>query len=68
MAALAPPKLTDLHSKLNQYLSTNVAYVADPIAWWHEHHALYPQLSWMVLDFLTIPGMYFIVHFLMFCH
>ena len=68
MAALAPPKPTNLHSELDQYLSTDVVYLADPIAWWHKHHALYPQLSQMVLDFLTILGMYFIVHFLMFHH
>ena len=68
MATLAPPKLTDLCSELDQYPSTDVAYVADPIAWWHEHCALYPQLSRMALDFLTIPDMYFIVYFLMFCH
>jgi hypothetical protein len=68
MAALAPPKPTNLHSELDQYLSTNVVYVADPIAWWHEHCTLYPQLSQMALNFLTIPGMCFIVHFLMFHH
>lgn len=63
MVALAPPKRTDLRSELDQYLSTDVVYVADPIAWWHERRALYPQLSRMALDFLTIPGMYFVFFF-----
>jgi hypothetical protein len=66
MAALAPPKLTNLCSELDQYLGTGVEYVADPIAWWHECCTLYPQLSRMALDFLTISGMYFIVYFLCF--
>ena len=56
--ALAPPKVTDLCLELDCYLSTNIEYVADSLQWWYEHNQIYPCLSRMALDYLSIPGKY----------
>jgi hypothetical protein len=56
MPALAPPKSTDLGNELERYLSTDIEDVRDAIIWWHERQAVYPHLSRMALDYLTIPG------------
>lgn len=56
MPALAPPKSTDLGDELERYLNADIENVPNPIAWWHECHAVYPHLSHMALDYLTIPG------------
>ncbi|KIK92031.1 hypothetical protein PAXRUDRAFT_13465 [Paxillus rubicundulus Ve08.2h10] len=56
LAALAPSKPADLGSELDCYLSTDVEHVANPIAWWYEHHGTYPCLSRMALNYLTIPA------------
>ena len=34
----------------------NVEKADNPIKWWHKHHAVYPNLSRMALDYLTIPA------------
>ena len=37
--------------------------LGDVLKWWHEQHSKYPQLSRMVLDYLTIPGTFhFFIH------
>ena len=37
--------------------------LGDVLKWWHEQHSKYPQLSHMVLDYLTIPGTFhFFIH------
>lgn len=59
MPALVPPKSTDLCDELEHYLSTDVESVPNAITWWHEHHTTYPHLSWMALDYLTIPSEFF---------
>lgn len=56
LAALAPPKPTDLRSELSRYLSTDVEHVTDALSWWNEHRDIYPRLSRMALNYLTIPG------------
>jgi len=30
------------------------------LEWWVKNQAVYPHLSWMVLDYLSIPGMCYI--------
>jgi hypothetical protein len=47
--------------ELDQYLSEppvdNIAYKADPIAWWRDIGVVrFPQLSYMAVDFLTIAS------------
>ena len=54
---LAPPKATKLQKELDQYLSSEIEHVSDPLAWWYEHRNAYPRLSRMALNYLTIPGM-----------
>jgi hypothetical protein len=57
LLALAAPKPSDIHDKLEHYLSTDPEYVLDTISWWFERRHVYPCLSCMALDYLTIPGM-----------
>ena len=56
LPALAPPKAADLGSEVDQYLSSDVEHVTDPLAWWHARRGMYPQLSRMALNYLSIPG------------
>jgi hypothetical protein len=58
LAALATPKYSELRDELDRFLSTDVEAVEDVIQWWIEHKAMYPRLSRMAIDYLTIPGMY----------
>jgi len=48
-------------NKLDRYLSTDTEAVDDPLLWWAEHHLMYPSLLRMALDYLSIPGILFIV-------
>jgi len=56
LPALALPKPADLGSEVDRYLSSDVKHVTDPLAWWHARRSMYPQLSQMALDYLSIPG------------
>jgi len=49
-------KPTDLREELDHYLSTDMEGVQNVLAWWWEHCAMYPCLSRMALDYLSIPG------------
>jgi hAT family protein len=55
MATLTAPKTTDLCDKLNCYLSSDPEHVVDAVCWWHDHHAEYPCLSRMAINYLVIP-------------
>jgi hypothetical protein len=44
-------------NELDEYLSQAIEKVRDPIAWWWDHQKVYPRLSAMALDYLSIPGM-----------
>lgn len=46
------------HNELDVYLATSVEDIApgDTLKWWQDHSSLYPCLSHMALDYLTIPG------------
>jgi hAT family C-terminal dimerisation region len=46
----------ELRDELHQYLSTDPEFVDNVLAWWFEKHTMYPCLSRMALDYLTIPG------------
>ena len=45
-----------LRDELDCYLSTDPEGTTNPIQWWVEHSAMYPNLSRMTLDYLSIPG------------
>jgi len=42
--------------ELQRYLSVDPEDVKDGVMWWHERCAMFPQLSRMARDYLSIPG------------
>jgi hypothetical protein len=49
-------------NELDDYLSQAIEKVSDPIVWWWDHRKVYPTLSAMAFDYLSVPGMlYFII-------
>ena len=66
LPALAPPKAADLGSKLDCDLTADVKHVTDAIAWWYERRNTYPHLSSMALNYLSIPGVVFILTIVLF--
>ena len=56
LPSLAAPKASDLRSELDRYLGSDPEFVPDVLAWWFERQNVYPMLSRMALDYLTIPG------------
>lgn len=57
LATLAPPK-REVRDELEKYLSVDPEPVSDALLWWFEHKHVYPRLSRMALDYLSIPGEY----------
>jgi hypothetical protein len=51
-------------SEVQQYLSKPVKNVKEPLKWWVADQHIYPNLSRMALDYLSIPGEY---HFIIMC-
>lgn len=43
--------------ELDDYLSQPIKKVCNPIAWWWDHRHIFPKLSKMAFDYLSIPGM-----------
>jgi len=56
LPAIAAPKPSDLRNELERFLGTDPEFVPDVLAWWHERRKLYPRLSRMARDYLSIPG------------
>ena len=52
------PVASKLKDELEQYLEHPVENVKNPFAWWSKNRVLYPRLSRMALNYLSIPGMY----------
>jgi hAT family C-terminal dimerisation region len=48
-------------SEFNEYLRKLVENVKDPLKWWAANRHVYPNLHRMALDYLSIPGKYFII-------
>lgn len=48
----------DTRDEIDRYLATETEVVDKPLIWWSEHRSMYPTLSRMALDYLSIPGMY----------
>jgi len=44
--------------ELDDYLLQPIEKVHDPILCWWDHHSVYPKLSQMAFDYLSIPGVY----------
>jgi hypothetical protein len=43
-------------NELDDYLSQAIEKVSDPISWWWDHRKVYPKLSAMAFDYLSVPG------------
>lgn len=44
--------------ELDNYLAQAIEKVRDPVAWWWDHRHVFPTLSKMAFDYLSIPGMH----------
>jgi hypothetical protein len=56
LPSLSAPTRKELRDELDRYLSTDPEMVEEVLMWWHEYRGMYPYLSRMALDYLTIPG------------
>ena len=56
MESLAPPLPAAVGDELELYLRSHVEVAPDPLEWWQKRRTLYPNLSRMALDYLSIPG------------
>lgn len=56
LPSFRPPRAAELSDELARYLSADVETVDDPLEWWADRRAQYPNLSRMAIDFLTLPG------------
>ena len=56
IASGAPAMRKSKGDELDHYLRAELEdHVTDPMAWWHKHRQVYPRLSRMALDYLSIP-------------
>ncbi|PIL31003.1 hypothetical protein GSI_05696 [Ganoderma sinense ZZ0214-1] len=46
----------DIRDKLEHYLTAPTQKVTDVIQWWKDRQGIYPNLSRMAIDYLTIPA------------
>jgi len=56
----APTSLSN--DELERYLTADIEDVKDGLKWWHEKCAVFPRLSRMARNYLSIPGEYLILH------
>jgi hypothetical protein len=57
LPSLRPPTTATHRDELANYLSTErELHINDGLIWWHERKHIYPRLSRMALDYLSIPG------------
>jgi hypothetical protein len=56
LPALSAPRIRELRDDLDRYLGTDPEYVVDVLMWWTERKSMYPRLSRMALNYLSIPG------------
>ena len=58
LPALQEFEATAIQDELATYLSTGPDLrIVDGLRWWYKHKHLYPHLSRMAIDYLSIPGM-----------
>ena len=55
---ITPAPLTS--DKLQCYLATDIEDVKDRLMWWHKRCRMFPELSCMARDYLSIPGKYLV--------
>ena len=56
LASFSCLRAADLGDEVERYLASPVEDIPDPVKWWVEHRAVFPCLSCMARDYLTIPG------------
>jgi hAT family C-terminal dimerisation region len=55
---LEEPETTEIQDELEAFLgSGRDLKIKNGLRWWYEHAHLYPYLSRMAIDYLSIPGM-----------
>ena len=54
---IAPPSSMD--DELQCYLAADVEDVMDGLIWWYKRCAMFPWLSCMAQNYLSIPGEFF---------
>lgn len=47
---------TFTRNEIDRYLATDTEDVTNVLSWWWERKSMYPCLSRMALDYLSIPG------------
>jgi hypothetical protein len=57
LPSYSAPRAKNLRGELDRFLSTDPEQVQDVLVWWYERKHMYPGLSRMALDYLSIPGM-----------
>jgi hypothetical protein len=60
LPSLVAPKLSDLCDELECYLNSDPKHVIDVLLWWFERQHIYPALSHMAMDYLTILGVSYV--------
>ena len=50
------PTSSSADDELQRYLATDVEDVKDGLMWWYERRTMFPRLSRMAHDYLSIPG------------
>ena len=53
---IPPPTSNTPSDELQRYLTADTEDVVDGLMWWHERCAMFPHLSRMARDYLSIPG------------
>jgi hypothetical protein len=56
LEALAAPKVSELLSELDVYLTIDVIHTSNALRWWYDMREIFPNLSRMTRDYLSIPG------------
>jgi len=46
---------SNMCDEIDRYLTTDTEEADDVLAWWWERRSMYPSLSRMALDYLSIP-------------
>lgn len=59
--------IDDADDELVQYLAAKREKPANVLKWWYSRRHVYPRLSRMALDYLSIPGMFYNFYPSFFC-
>jgi len=60
MPFLSVPKKATAVDELTRYLASPTEATTDPLLWWIEKRAVYPCLARMALNYLSIPGKFYL--------